>query len=111
MRFVRYALGSFHRSRRCLLGPVGAVAGIGPCPAQQVFGPPSDRISCSRKVHFSTGHQRGLPEAGPLAAYARLAGEGKIREDEHQVAALQILQEVRTVYGSLHVLLVSSPTN
>lgn len=111
MRFARYVLGSFHRSRRCLLGRIGAVAGTRPYPAQRVFGTPGDRISYSRKVHFTTGHQQqGLPEAGPLAAYARLVGEGKIHEDEHQLAALQILQEVCTACVILRVLLVSGAT-
>ncbi|CAN0062183.1 unnamed protein product [Laminaria digitata] len=95
MRFVRYALGPFHRSRRCLQGQVGAVAGARPHSTQRAFGTPGDRISCSRNLNLSTSTgQRGLPEAGPLAAYARLVGEGKIREDEHQLAALHILQEL-----------------
>lgn len=107
MRFVRYALGPFHRSRRCLQGPVGAVAGTRPYFAQGVFGSLGDRMSCTRTLNLSTSTgQRGLPEAGPLAAYARLVGEGKIREDEHQLAALRILQEVCTFYGSLRMLFV-----
>lgn len=110
MRFVRYALGPFHRSRRCLQGQVGAIAGARPHSTQRGFGTPGDRISCSRKLNLSTSAgQRGLPEAGPLAAYARLVGEGKIREDEHQLAALHILQEVCTFYVSLRMLLVWVP--
>lgn len=107
MRFIRYALGPFHRRRRCLQGPVGAVAGTRPYSTQGVFGTRGDRTSCSRKLNLSTsGAQPALPEAGPLAAYARLVGEGKIREDEHQVAALHILQKVRTLYVSLRVLFI-----
>ena len=34
------------------------------------------------------------PSAGPLAAYGRLVLEGNIREDENQVSALKVLQEV-----------------
>lgn len=35
-----------------------------------------------------------VPKEGPLAAYAQLVREGKIREDEHQVSTLAMLQEV-----------------
>lgn len=107
MRFVRHALGPFHRSRRYLQGPAGAVACTRPYSAQRVFGTRDDRISRSRTLNLSTStDKRGLPEPGPLAAYARLVGEGKIHQDEHQVAALQILQEVCSFYVSLRVFLV-----
>lgn len=35
------------------------------------------------------------PEQGPLPAYIRLVKEGKIREDAHQLTALNVLQQVR----------------
>lgn len=37
---------------------------------------------------------KNTPSTGPLAAYRRLVMEGKIGEDEHQVTALKVLQEV-----------------
>lgn len=81
------------------------MTGTRPYSAQGDLGTRGNRISCSRKLNLSTsGDQQALQEAGPLAAYARLVGEGKIREDEHQVAALHILQKVRTFYVSLRML-------
>lgn len=55
---------------------------------------PASGATSSQESVLRSSVLKNAPSTGPLAAYRRLVIEEKIREDEHQVTALKVLQEV-----------------
>ena len=104
MRLVRPVFHSLIRAERRLEAQRGARGVTGEAVVKQVGG--SSLSIPRREGEPALGPCLSkVPKSGPLQAYAKLVLKGKIREDEHQVKALHLLQKVRT-RGSASLLAV-----
>lgn len=103
MRLIRTALDYAHKAgrglqaSRAMLSGARAESDVG---VSQMSGVTTTTVGSIGGV---TQNDRVL-KAGPLAAYSQLVLDGKIREDGHQVTALNILQDVGISVAGLLVL-------
>lgn len=102
MRLIRSALDYARKVGRGLQVPREFVSGAG-AQAESVIGVSQTSGVPVGSIGGITQNDH-LPKAGPLAAYSQLVLEGKIREDGHQVTALNILQDVGSSVADVLVL-------